>query len=163
MKIRSINITVILIFVAMLQTIAMVYAQPMITMKGHPRTTLLAYHNKVSDVVYNDVNKSISFACTVDPICMYTPLTYVDSLEKSLIKTYFLPRTKYADFKKHHEHTDMYESLKQQGITLEIHEVNHKNYGLQINFIMPSHDAYDIIKVIDRETKIVRFDIVAKI
>lgn len=163
MNIFKINSTVIMIVVALIQTVVMVQA---VGAPKEPSQTLQAYRNKISQISYSlgsDDQRAITFLCQNDPICMYIPLTFEDSEDVSLKKTYFLPRTKCSDFQMRYFYEDLHDSLKSIGIDLQINDVKDYNYGLSMSFTMESADAYDIVKVVDRDKKMVRFDIVAKI
>lgn len=139
----------------------MVYARPM-----QPSSTLAAYHNKVVnmyDVDEHNNQHAMVMSFVHHPVCIYTPLSYQDSLVTSLQKTYFLPKTRLSDFQKDVKYRNLCQSLQKLGIVLQIDEITGVHYGLQINFIMPSYDQYDITNKIDHDQKIVRFDIVKKI
>ena len=159
MNIFKVNLTVVMIVVAMIQTVMMTHA-------AMPSSTIAAYNNKISHISYSlgsDDQHAITFLCQNNPICMYTPLTYEDSFEKSLTKTYFLPRTKSLNSGMQKYYHELRENLQEIGIDLDIHEIEDDNYGLSMSFTMQSDDTYDIVKVIDSDKKTVRFDIVAKI
>ncbi len=131
-----------------------------------PSQMLLAYHNKILNISYvmdSDHKHSIQFSFEYDPICMYTPLSYKESLDSSLTKTYFLPRTKSTDLQISNFYEDLHESLQLLGIDVQITKIENKNYGLQISFTMQSDNFYDIVKIVDHDKKTVCFDIVAKI
>ncbi|MBV8661026.1 MAG: hypothetical protein JO129_02690 [Candidatus Dependentiae bacterium] len=165
MKMFKIDLTIILIVVALIQNVAIIQA---VTFgAGEPTTRLAAYSNKISEIIYSvgsDDQYALTFLCQDDPICMYTPLTYEDYSDDSLTKTYFLPRTQCTDSQIHYCYKDLHDRLKLIGIDLKVmNETKSFNYGLRLSFTMQSHDAYEIVKVIDSDKKTVRFDIVAKI
>ena len=125
-----------------------------------PSNDLIAYHNKILHMhAAGDDQTAIVMQSQADPICIYTPLTYEQADATSLQKTYFLPRTKYADL-----HNDQMKNLLQPlGINLDMQKIAGKNYGLRMTFTMQSDDAYQIVKVVDTNKKTVRFEFVKKI
>lgn len=163
MKMFKIDLTVVLIIVAMIQTVTMIQAVSSI----ESTTMLAAYSNQISQITYSvgsDDQYALAFLCQNDPICMYTPLTYEESCDGSLTKTYFLPRTQCEKSQMYYCYKDLHAKLKLIGIDLKIrNDTSSLNYGLRISFTMKPDDAYDIVKIIDTDKKIVRFDIVAKI
>lgn len=159
MKMLKINIKMLALFSYILMSAVSVRAD-------EPSNILAAYHNRISQISYSvgsHDERAISLLCQYDPICVYTPLKYEDVGNDSLTKTYFLPRTKCADLDMRYFYDDLHHSLKLLGIDLQISDVKDLHYGVQMSFTMQSHAAYDIVKVIDSDKKMVRFHIIAKI
>lgn len=158
MKRSNINIKFFVLFSCILSNVIFIWADA-------PSNILAAYNNRVSHISYSvgsHHEHAISLLCQYDPICIYTPLKYEDIGDYGLTKTYFLPRTKCADSEMRYFYDDLHQSLKLLGIDLQISDVKDLNYGIQMSFTMQSHDAYDIVKVIDGDKKMVRFHITAK-
>jgi len=131
-----------------------------------PSAVMAAYNNKISHILYSagsDDQYAITLVSEHNPICIYTPLLYEDSQDTSLTKTYFLPRMRCSDHEMRYFYEDLEKNLKRLGVELRVDEVKGINYGLQISFTMQSADVYDIIKVIDADRRMVRFEIVTKI
>ena len=157
MKRFIINMFIVMIFLGFLECFA--HARD-----AKPSNNLVAYHNKISNILYvQDDSAAIIVQSQFDPICIYTPLTYEETGDESLQKTYFLPRTRYAHLHSHAMSEQLQHLLDSLGIHLRMQEVVGKNYGLQMIFTMPSDDAYEITKVVDTDKKMVRFDFVKKI
>ncbi|MBP6869796.1 hypothetical protein KBC04_02855 [Candidatus Babeliales bacterium] len=131
-----------------------------------PSNLLPAYSNQISQISYSvasDDRLAITFVCKHDPICMYTPLRYEDIAEDSLTKTYFLPRTKCVDSQMRYFYEELQGSLRKVGVDLKIEEIKDFQYGLRMSFTMQPDAQYDIVKVIDTEKNLIRFNIIGKI
>jgi hypothetical protein len=130
---------------------------------GHskPSRDLVAYHNRIDSIFADD--RSVVVRSQVDPICIFTPLTHAEISDGALQKSYFFPRTLYADLKKHRLSDDLENQLKANGISLSLQEVLGKNYGVRMIFKSNDADQFDVIKNVDARTKTVRFDFVKKI
>lgn len=153
------NTKIVVFFSCILSTVIFIHGQG-------PISTVAAYTNKISQISHSIGSHdqyAITFVCQKDPICMYTPLSYEEIDGDSLTKSYFLPRVKYTDLQLRYMKDDLRKSCKSFGIDLQIDEIKEDNYGLRMSFTMQNNDDYDIIKVIDSDSKSVRFDIVAKI
>ncbi len=158
MKIFITNLKNIMLFCC-LSTIA-IFAR-----EQEPSGTIAAYNNKILSVAYSvgsHDQHAITFFCQNDPICIYTPLSYDDSDSSSLTKTYFLPRTQCADSQMRYFYDDIHGALAQIGIDMQIDQTKKYNYGLRVTFTMQSENAYDIVKVVNADTKTVSFNIIAK-
>ena len=150
MKKFIINVFIVIVFVGFLECY------------GHtkPSNDLLAYQNKIVSIAGDD--HSVVVQSQVNPICIFTPLTYAEIGDATLQKTYFFPRTRYADLKKSKLSLQLRDQLDAAGMSLRLEEVFGKNYGVRMIFTMQSCDTYDIEKFVDVDKKTVRFDFVKK-
>lgn len=141
-------------------------SQSAILAKADIVKTIAAYDNKVTSIAYS-VGSNDQYAITLssqrDPICIYVPLNYKNNASDSLTKTYIFPRMKCSDSQLRYFYNDLHRCLKQIGIDLQVEAFEKAYYGLRLSFTMQSPDAYDIIKIIDADKKLVRFKIIAKI
>jgi len=153
------------IFILIMHGFSHVYAgSKVLNYFDTPTSNLLAYSNHISKMSYSvgsGDQHSLSLLCDKSPIAYYTPVRYEDSLPSSYRKTYFLPRTGSLDYQLKYFYNDVQDNLKMLGIILEIDEITGKYFGLQISFTMLS-DQYTIVKNIDTQNNIIRFDIFEK-
>ncbi len=125
-----------------------------------PSNDLLAYHNDIMTIAGNDAGLVVQ--SKYDPICIFSPLVATELDDTSDQKTYFFPRTRYADIKKAGILAQLHDQLDRFGTQVNVQQVTGKNYGIRMIFTMQPDDSYDIEKVIDSDKKTVTFNFVKK-
>jgi len=131
-----------------------------------PGSIIPAYENKISHILFSQGaqdQQALTFILENDPICVYTPLTFQNFMDDHYAKTYFFPRTKCHSSQIKYLEKELKHSLKQMGIDFYVRNIQNDHHGLSITFALEAFDAYDIIKVVDADKKMIRFELAAKI